>query len=251
MYLCRHATGTIADYVKQAIELGLTQIGFTDHAPWTELIDRSVRMSCEDYPIYIEELEEAIKKYSSKIKILKGVEIEYFKYKDSHYRHLMKDLDYMILGQHYIEMNRKLVSVYRIHTIKELTIYKNTLIEAMRTGFFKFIAHPDLFLFSQKKLSSEVLGLAEEIILAAKRFDIPLEVNANGIRKGMIEVEGEMIYRYPRKEFWELVKKHEAKVVISSDAHKPELLFDEAIIEAVDFCKTHNLTVEEELVFDS
>ncbi len=34
MYLCRHATGTIEDYVKEAIRLNFDAIGFTDHAPW-------------------------------------------------------------------------------------------------------------------------------------------------------------------------------------------------------------------------
>lgn len=250
MYLCRHASGTIEDYVKEAIRLGFHSLGMSDHAPWKELIDRSVRMHMKDYPVYLRDLEEAIKKYSNQIKIYKGLEIEYFKNKNSHYENLLKDLDYLTLGQHYIEMNGKLISVYRIYSVEELTVYKDTLIEAMKTGYFKFLSHPDLFLFSRKELNEEILSLAEEIIVAAKEHDIPLEINANGIRKGRIDVNGEILYRYPRKEFWQLVKKHNAKTIISSDAHQPELLYDEAIEKAYEFSSVLNLTVEEELDFE-
>ncbi len=247
MYLCRHASGTIEDYVLSAIDFGFTQIGFSDHAPWKELIDRSVRMTLSDYPIYLKELDEAIQKYSNQIKIYKGLEIEYFHYKNKFYRDFLKDLDYLTLGQHYIEKNEKLISVYAIKSLEDLTIYKDTLIEAMQTGYFRFISHPDLFLFSTTKISDKVLQLCEDIIVCAKEHDIPLEINANGIRKGLITVGDQEVYRYPRNEFWQLVKKHGAKVIISADAHKPELLFDEAIIKAFEFSKTHNLTVEEEL----
>mgnify|MGYP001375930678 CR=1 FL=1 len=249
MYLCRHATGTVEDYVKEAIRLGFDSLGMSDHAPWKKLIDRSVRMHLSDYPKYLKQLDEAIEKYSDRIKIYKAVEIEYFSKEEDHYKNLLKDLDYLVLGQHYIEKGKSLISVYRITSIEDLTIYKDTLIKAMKTGCFKFIAHPDLFLFSQKELSEEVLSIAEEIIIAAKEHDIPLEINANGIRKDLIDLGDKKLYRYPREEFWKLVKKHEAKVIISSDAHKPDQLFDYTLIKAFEFSRQLNLTVEEELQF--
>jgi len=249
MYLCRHATGSVDDYVAKAVELGFTELGMSDHAPWENLIDRSVRMHMDDYPVYLKELEEATVKYSGRIKIRKGLEIEYFQGMDNHYKRLLNDLDYLVLGQHYIEMDGQLVSTYRIHSIKELTIYKNTLVTAIKSGYFRFIAHPDLFLFSQIEISDEVLAIAEEIILAAKEAGIPLEINANGIRKGMIRVNNKFVYRYPREEFWNLVRIHNAKVIISSDAHNPDLLYDEAVIATVEFSEAHNLIVEEELEF--
>jgi len=250
MYLCRHAKGTVEDYVKEAIKLGFKALGMSDHAPWSELKDRSVRMKLSDYPIYLKQLDDAIKKYSDQITIYKGLEIEYFNHKDKQYEDLLEKLDYLILGQHYIEMNDKLISVFKIFSIEELTVYKNTVIKAINSGYFKFIAHPDIFLFSRKELSPEILSLAEEIILAAKEKNIPLEINANGIRKGKIMIGGEERYKYPRQEFWQLVKKHNARCIISSDAHKPNLLYDEAVEETYNFSKHLSLPVEEELSFD-
>lgn len=251
MYLCRHATGTIEDYVKEAIRLGFDGIGFSDHPPWDALIDRSLRMFKDEYPIYLKELDDAIKQYGDRIHIYKGLEIEYFQNQSDRYQHLLKDLDYLTLGQHYIEINGQLISVYRISSLEELTIYKDTLIQAIESGYFKFISHPDLFLFSTKAVTEEVLHLAEEIIIAAKTHDVPLEINANGIRKGRITVDGHVMYRYPREEFWQLASKHQVKVIISSDAHKPELLFDEAIINAEKFSRRLRLRVVEGLDFPS
>ena len=33
-YRCRHANGKIEDYIKRAIACGVTQMGFSDHAPY-------------------------------------------------------------------------------------------------------------------------------------------------------------------------------------------------------------------------
>jgi histidinol-phosphatase (PHP family) len=250
MYLCRHAVGTIEDYVVQAIKYGFDEIGMSDHAPWEELALRSERMYLEEYPIYMKGLKEVIEKYSSQIKIYKGLEIEYLNGKDAFYEKYLNELDYLTLGQHYIEMNGKLRSIYKIKTVEELTVYKDTLVKAINTGYFKFISHPDIFLFNQGELSEPILKLCEEIIIAAKEKNIPLEINANGIRKGRINVNGKTLYRYPREEFFKIVQKHNAKCIISSDAHKPELLYDEAIENAIKFSKRLRLRVVEELSFD-
>jgi len=249
-YLCNHAVGNVDDYVKKAIEYGFHTLGMSDHAPFIFLQDRSVRMGIEDYPIYLEELRVAADKYKGKIKLYKGLEIEYFTSETNHYKDLLKDLDYLTLGQHYIEVDNKLKSVYHLTSIKDLQIYVSTVITAMKTGYFKFVSHPDIFLFSQVELNDEIIYLSKLLIEAAEKYDVALEINANGIRKGTIYVNGKKRYRYPRKEFWELVRGKNIKVIISADAHKPELLFDEAILEAYKFAKDIGIEVEEELVID-
>lgn len=250
MYLCKHATGTVEDYVKKAIDLNLKVIGMSDHAPFDFLKDRSVRMSVSDYPIYLKELEQTIKKYGDKITIYKGLEIEYFSHKENHYEDLLTHLDYLTLGQHYILVGNYLKSIYKVQTLAEMKIYRDTIIEAMSTGYFKFVSHPDIFLFLTHEINEEILKISHEIILAAKKYDVALEINANGIRKGSFIVRGEKRFRYPRNEFWQIAKEVGVKVIISSDAHKPEYLFDEAVLEAYKFATDIGIVVEEELVID-
>ncbi|MDT8336247.1 MAG: histidinol-phosphatase [Candidatus Izemoplasmatales bacterium] len=249
-YLCNHAEGSVEDYVVKAIEFNLKNIGISDHAPFIFLQDRSVRMSIEEYPIYLEELKQAIDKYKDKINIYKGLEIEYFPQQKKHYEELLTHLDYLTLGQHYIESKNKLKSIYHIKEIEDIQIYIKTLIAAMKTGYFKFISHPDIFLFNQKEISGEMLYLSRLLIQAAGKYEVALEINANGIRKGKFTVNKKTRYRYPRKEFWELVKQSNVKTIISSDAHKPKYLFDEAILEAYKFARDIGIEVEEELVMN-
>ena len=99
-------------------------------------------------------------------------------------------------------------------------------------------------------MSDEVLEICKEIIFAAKEKNVPLEINANGFRKGLKKLDGKLRYLYPRDEFWNLVKSIGAKAIINSDAHNPNQIFDQAIIDAYNFSKIHNITVEEELVMD-
>ena len=66
-YLCKHARGTIEDYVDRAIELGYTDIGISDHCPFTQELEKliySKRMNMDDFiNIYLPELEAAKIKY--------------------------------------------------------------------------------------------------------------------------------------------------------------------------------------------
>lgn len=247
-YLCNHAKGTVEDYIKKAIEVGLKHIGMSDHAPFDFIQDFSVRMKLDQYPVYLSELTQAIQKYSKEINIYRGLEIEYFDGMDGHYKTLLNELDYLILGQHYIQMDDQLKSVYDLKSVKELYVYKETVIKAMSTGFFKIIAHPDILLFNQGELTEEIIDICREIILAAKDYNVLLEVNANGLRREKHEVNGLWFRRYPRKDFFKLVSEINAKTIIGADAHKPSQLKDYGTEEALKFSKDLSLVVEEELV---
>ena len=67
IYLCKHATGNVEDYVKRAIELNYESIGISDHGPLTEyFLDKFVtrRMTIDEYKnIYLPEIITAKKKF--------------------------------------------------------------------------------------------------------------------------------------------------------------------------------------------
>ena len=248
--LCKHATGKIEDYVIKAIENGFQAIGISDHAPLDFLQERSVRMEMKEYPEYIRQLKQAIVHYLEYILIYRALEIEYFDHLHSHYQELLEHLDYLILGQHYIEIDDKLLSVYRIKTIEEMSLYKDTVIKAMNSGYFTILAHPDIFLINQGELTEEIKDICREIIQAAKDTNTILELNANGFRKKKHEVNGQFYMQYPRIEFWEIVKELNPRVMINADAHHPDQLVDKAIDLAYEMARHLSLEVEEELVLD-
>ena len=85
-YLCGHAFGTVADYVKEAVANGYKTIGISDH--FSSHNDRE--------PVYIDwntlesdylpQFNEANKLYGDKIEILKGVEVAYYDGAFEYYR---------------------------------------------------------------------------------------------------------------------------------------------------------------------
>ncbi|MBR6615619.1 MAG: PHP domain-containing protein, partial [Lachnospiraceae bacterium] len=59
-YLCRHANGTPEEYIQRAINCGIKDLGFSDHAPMrfpgSEKI--TTRMKPSDAPGYVAHLRE-------------------------------------------------------------------------------------------------------------------------------------------------------------------------------------------------
>jgi histidinol-phosphatase (PHP family) len=248
--LCKHAIGTIEDYVVKAIENGFKAIGISDHAPFDFLEERSLRMTSEEFPEYIRQLKHVIVEYLDYILIYRSLEIEYFNGMDHHYQELLEKLDYLILGQHYIEIENELRSVYKLKTYEEMEVYAKTITKAMRKGYFKIIAHPDIFLINQGQITDQMIELSKEIIKVAKETNTLLEINANGFRKRKHKIDGKLFRPYPRIEFWKVVHELNAKAIISADAHRPDQLNDQAIEQAMKFAEDIQVAVEEELVLD-
>ncbi len=236
-YLCNHATGNVEDYVKEAIKHNLEVIGISDHVPYPEdmfqycddefsrkTIYRG-RMKFSEIGGYLEAIEDCQKKYKNKIKILKAYESEYIYGKDDYYRFLLKSVDYLILGQHYIydEIDSKKThsSSFELTSEYEVDLYKKQAIAGLKTGMFKIFAHPDLCFRKFDKFDDYLRKVAVELIEAAINEDVFLEYNGNGLR----DSNG-----YPRDEFWEIVAKYkDAKVLINSDCHNPKDLNDKSI----------------------
>ena len=62
----------------------------------------------------------------------------------------------------------------------------------------------------------------EDILEASLALDIPLEINAYGLRKPQVETEEGFRPPYPWMPFWELAAEYGVKTVAGSDAHRPE-----------------------------
>jgi histidinol-phosphatase (PHP family) len=250
MYLCRHAVGTVDDYVRKAIALGFDSIGMSDHAPFEELKDRSVRMKPEELEIYLDSCDTAVRTYGERIRVLKGIEIEYFPSHAAYYPMLLKRLDYLALGQHYVDDpgNRNdLCSVYALVNERLIRTYGATIVAGIKSGLFAFVCHPDIMLYGWGKFDDVAREVSISIIEAARTYNVPLEINANGIRKGIRQLADGERYLYPRKEFWEIVRTIGAKVIISSDAHSPDLLWDRDVERCYEFASALGLRVEEAL----
>lgn len=223
-YRCGHAYGLDEDYVKEAIAQGFEYYGFSDHGMFNDLKKEDYGRDFSLFDDYIKSINNLKKKYKSKIRIFLGFEFEYDKNHIEFYKWLKekKNIDYLICGQHfYIENNKAIYYFEKIDDISSIERYKNDLIEAMKTGLFSYIAHPDLFFNRISKVTPEIVKICEEIVLASIKYDVALEVNLGGMRFGNLLAQINGCLPYPNRFFFEIAKKYNAKIVIGIDAHSP------------------------------
>lgn len=247
-YLCHHAEKLGSDYIKKAIELGYEEIGISDHGPLDGL--SWIRMTSKQYKeIYLPDLEEAIKMYGDKIKIYKGLELEYVKEQKNYYKDLLKELDYLVLGQHFIMKNDKIHDVYHSLNKEEVIIYGKTVVEAVSTGYFRILAHPDLFMFKYLIWDETAEMVAKMIIEACIKNNVYIEINANGARnKPIINQDNEKTWIYPRIEFLRLLQKYpNASLVLNDDCHYLAHLNDETTKEVYNLVKEMGLKLQTKL----
>ena len=63
---CKHAEGSVENYVQQAIIDGFSVLGMSDHVPYPDF-DYGYRMDFAEIGDYIAEVREAQKKYSERV----------------------------------------------------------------------------------------------------------------------------------------------------------------------------------------
>lgn len=230
---CEHAEGTEADYVNKAIEQGFDILGMSDHVPYPGNLE-GFRMKFEEIDDYIDTVRAEAEKNKDKIEVLLGFESEYLPKKRDYYESLLTKygVDYLALGQHFFSVNSlgSQKSAFFITESVDCITYAKSVVEAMSTGYYAFVAHPDIVGVNMLPWDKNFDKMSDIIIDAAIKYDIPLEVNANGIRRGLIE-DGMCgtHYMYPHYKFWEKVAEAKVKTIVSSDCHAPHLLFDDDV----------------------
>ena len=247
-YLCKHASGSARDMVRQAMKDGYEIIGISDHIAYPTKATR-FRMEYEEKEGYLQELKQLQHDYQDNIKVLRGFEAEY----QREYLYQLVDLfsenkiEYLTLGQHYQDINN--LSTYYGQQIsqQQIKLYVDQCIEAMQTGLFLFVAHPDLFMNNIQDFDDFCYEEAKRLMEAAIKYNVYLEYNAGGVRYGTRLGLKRNEYPYPRLEFWQLARELKVKVIVNSDAHSPQQITDAAYLLACQQANDLGLDVVEEL----
>ncbi len=245
---CKHAGGTELDYVKAALEKKLSVLGFSDHAPYPD--DRmGMRMDYVELKSYIEEVLQLKEQYRKELSILLGLEIEFDPREMDYYYQLKEEMgiEYLLLGQHaYIDKRGETINIYSLEQTKDTSHYleyANSLKDAMKTGLFPVIAHPDVIFINQMPWDKNCEEACDRIVEAAISTNTILEFNGNGIRRGKIQYEDGIRYPYPHERFWEKVAKANGTVIINSDCHSPDNIWDTCMDKAYELAQNWRLQV--------
>ena len=225
---CHHAAGADRDYVEAAIAGGFDMLGFSDHSPWLYNTDfvSTIRMTADDLPGYLASVASLREEYAGRLPILTGLECEYFpRYRDWMCRMREMGVSYFILGHHYISSDEDHPYVgFSCQTDDGVMEYADAVAEALATGMFVYLAHPDLFMRHRTldQYTPACEKAARVICQAALEYGIPLEYNLLGYdlhRHGLDR-------GYPCPLFWEQVKPFGNRVILGVDAHDPASLAD-------------------------
>lgn len=235
-YRCKHAEGTITDYVSFAVERGMSELGMSCHVPYKDGRLSWDRMDYSDLPEYFQEIDQVRETFKD-INLLKGLECEYFEDSHDYYLKLKEKTDYLVLGHHYLfkEEGEVVGSLSLLHK-EELFLYRDRVVKGIESGIFDFLAHPDLFMASYPQWDEHCIEVTEDILASCKKHNMPIEYNANGLRYDNTR-------DYPNDNFWKYVSDNyrDIEVIVNSDAHSPEALDDEFVETAKDRIKQMNL----------
>ena len=246
---CKHAFGTEEDYVNAALRCGLTELGFSDHGPFPDK-DYGLRMDFDELPDYLAAIDRLSAKHEGKIRLFKGLEIEFHPQYLDYYRTLFTDyhMDYLALGEHtYTEADGSMKNIFFAESTAAYIAYAESIAAAVETGYFAFIAHPDIMFINALAWDKNCEKACDIILSAAEKYDIPLELNANGIRRGMQDYPDGTRLPYPHDGFWSQLRGSKQRVLIGSDCHIPEQIKDSAIQLARQMCRGMELNVIETL----
>ena len=248
---CHHAIGEDEEYVLKAIEGGFDTMGFSDHVmlPYFKG-DDGVRGSYAERKDYFKSVRKLQKKYADKIEILLGFECEWDPSFYKYYKKLLdtKTCDYLIFGNHFQQMeNHHFVSHY--DSVDEyLLTYDIYTKQALSSHLFKIMAHPDFFMYRVKSWNNMCERITKDIIKYAIDNDVALELNGGPIfTHNTHVVDGEVVYIYPYRKFWEIVSKYDVKVVIGLDAHNPDAYTSNVHKTLENFAKELNIKVIDRL----
>ena len=215
--LCKHAEGTVEQYVQAAIKEGIDIFGFSDHAPMH--FDPKYRMGFEEMEGYRQTVMDAKSKYADKIELLFGYEVDYLPGRMDE-RVLKADVDFLIGSVHFIDSwgfdNPEFIGRYEHEDIDHIWQRYFDLVEEMaKSGLFDIAGHFDLIKVFKYMPKREITQIAANALEAIREADMTLEINVAGYRKPCAEP-------YPSPKLLKAAFELDIPITFGSDAHKPE-----------------------------
>ncbi|GAB4274600.1 MAG: histidinol-phosphatase [Coriobacteriia bacterium] len=220
---CRHASGSLWEYVSSALDAGLAEVAFSDHLPLLHSDDHDYAMPMEELPQYVADVQEAAESaaQSGRVTVLLGIEADHARGREDETRRLLASYDFdVVLGSvHFIESwafdDPRLKDGYDTWGVRDLyETYFSHVVDAARSGLFDVMAHLDLVKKFDVRLPEEPVGLYEGVAAELAGAGVAVEVNTAGWRKPCAEA-------YPSEALLRACRRAHVPATLGSDAHEP------------------------------
>jgi len=217
--LCRHATGEPGEYAARALEIGLVEVGFSDHSPMRQDDFDNWRMRFDQLDEYVEAVRQAQRDFP-RLTIKLALEVDYLPGQEDWIRELASrhPWDYFIGSVHYVSDHWAVddpsrLSEWRSRDTDEVwSVYFDRLTQAAESGLFEIIGHADLPKKFGFRPQRDGTPMFERFLKVAKQSDVAIELNTAGLRKDCREI-------YPSRPFVQLMFQQGIPITFGSDAH--------------------------------
>ena len=221
---CGHARGSMACYVEQARQVGLAELGFSDHLYlyWLppDQRDPELAMRETELPDYIAEVCR-LRETCQDLTLRLALEVDYIPGWEASLAEVLRGgpWDYLLGSVHFIDGwgfdDPRYVDGYQRWDIDALyERYFELAVAAAESGLFDVMAHLDL----PKKFGHRPIRplepLYRHVAAALRRADVVVEVSTAGLRKPVGEL-------YPAPALLQACYEAGVPVTLSSDAHQP------------------------------
>lgn len=220
--LCGHAVGSLREYVQQAINIGLKEIGFSDHAPMVHERVHWVTMDMRQLPLYHRLIDEVKEEFSGKIVIKYALEADFIEGYENKTKEIIDSYpyDYIIGSVHYVNGwaidDPLTLERWKTADINQVwRDYFHLLRQSAKSGLFHIIGHSDLPKKFGHRPTVDMTAEVKKTAEVFKESGVAVEINTAGLRKPIAEM-------YPSLEYLKIYNQAGVPLTFGSDSHRPE-----------------------------
>ncbi|MGC5776464.1 histidinol-phosphatase HisJ [Paenibacillus pabuli] len=226
---CGHAVGKLEEYVQRGVEIGLSQIGLSDHMPLLHVDPAhylpEMAMPMDELPRYVEECFSLKERYRGQIDVRVGLEGDYIEGWETEIRAIIERYpwDYVIGSVHFLGEwditdfrqthhweGKDVLEVYRQ--------YYDAISKAAATGMYDIMGHTDVIkrfgYTPAPEQTEERKALENAALQAIAKSGCAMELNASGLSKPCAEM-------FPGRRMLTEAIQLGIPLTLGSDAHDP------------------------------
>ncbi len=220
-FLCKHASGGVADYKRSAWERSLPEICFADHCPNPDGYDPDIRMDMGQFPEYREMVTAQQKKGAPKI--LFGIEADYYNGCETFLEQWLpaQGFDFILGSVHFIEdWGFDNPAQRHVWDSVDVTVTWRKYFELIErladSGLFDAVSHIDLpKKFGYRPSDKALKEMVQPALDRIARGGIGMELNTSGLRRPVGEI-------YGAGPILSMAHERAIPICFGSDAHNPD-----------------------------